>query len=184
MKKITLEIGRTYVSREGLLITIKRVLDNDDPLREKGYVFGGRSQGGVHEKHYTEFGKADPLDNSKHNDDLVRAILSEEDVVDSLWNVPGQSMEQLLKEVKSRDERLFIRHAMMDKLIFENRVSVLRYTTYAPSLKTTFFYFATEHGRLEIINNKPVDFAGFQIGHVHDPMGLWDTRMDDALKDG
>ena len=182
MPKLKLDVDRTYFPREGPLITIKRILD-DGILREKGYVFEGRSQGGINDKYYNEFGKSNLNDKSKHPDDLIKEIRSEEEIVNSLWNVPGQSMEQLLKGVRSREEKLFIQGPMMAKLISSNRISVLRYTSYAPSMRTTFFYFATEHGRLEIINNKPLDFAGFQIGHIHDPMGLFDAKMEKALEE-
>ena len=108
--------------------------------------------------------------------------MTEEDIVARLWDKPAQSTEDLLAEITDRKQRLHLSHVVLPKLIKENRVSVVRFTSYAPYLNTTEMLFATEHGRIEIIDNAEKDFCGFQIGHVHDPMGLWDERMKEADK--
>lgn len=111
--------------------------------------------------------------------------VSDDDIIETLTNEPGIDMETLLRRLRlrSRTKRLHVRYRQVDRLLTEGRVSIMRYTTFAPCIQTTFMLFATANGRLEIIDNKPMDFAGHQIGHVHDPLGLYDIRMEASLAD-
>lgn len=107
-------------------------------------------------------------------------MISEKEVLDYLWDNPGKTSDQLFKALgvtEVEDRRAFL-YDMQDKLLNEGRLSIVRFTSYAPNLRTTFMLFATEHGRIEIIDNDEKDFIGFQIGHIHDPYGKWDELND------
>lgn len=108
--------------------------------------------------------------------------VSDQNITDTLWNEPGISHETLLErlELTDRSDRLHVQYVQLDRLITEGKVSVVRYSSFAPHFDTKFMLFSTLNGRIEIINNKPEDFAGHQIGHVHDPMNLWEKKMDEC----
>lgn len=112
-------------------------------------------------------------------------MTTEKDILDWLWDNPGKSWDDIFKafDITDRLVRLKWTHENADDMLKSGRLSCIRFTSYAPFLRTTFMLFATEHGRIEIINNQPLDFAGFQIGHIHDPYGKWDEKMEEALRD-
>lgn len=100
------------------------------------------------------------------------------EIINALWNKPGMSWEELHAYfgVSTLGE-----HRGFDKVtreLLEGRIRVVRFTTYAPSLRTTFRLFPMEKGRLEIVNE-----GGSGFDFILDDFGEWDSRMEEALRD-
>jgi hypothetical protein len=175
------KLGHHYLTANKEVVTIEAVVGADDPLYQLGYRFAGKVQGAVMLQKYKPTGEVFENLPYSHGEYLVRESIDETEIIDSLLHKPGQSMLDILNYIHTPVERNFFRYVLMDRLLASGRVSVVRFSAYGGG-PTTSCYFATEHGRIEIIDNKPVDFAGFQIGHIHDPMGKWDEQVQAALR--
>lgn len=101
-----------------------------------------------------------------------------EDIINVLWNKPGMSWKDLHTHfgVKTIGQhRGFSRAA--DTLLYADRLLIVRFTTYAPSLRTEFCLFPVEKGRLEVVDEDGISFC-----YTLDRHGKWDELMEEALR--
>lgn len=102
-------------------------------------------------------------------------LIGADDLIDMLMNRPGMSDKELQADMDAGQMRN-LSH-LISRLVDEGRVTTVRFTENAPHLRTTFRYFATEHGQIEIVARDSISYA-----YVHDPLGAWRKAMDEAIE--
>lgn len=112
-------------------------------------------------------------------EELHEPEYDQEKIINALWDSPGSSWDQLHKRfgVKTIGEHRGFGNAT-DALLEAERILVVRFTTYAPFLKTHFCLFPVEKGRLEIVN---ANGEGYCL--ILDRHGKWDELMEKALRE-
>lgn len=93
-----------------------------------------------------------------------------------LWNSPGLSSAEITEGMDAAQLHHF--NQLVDEMVQDSRIGVVRFTTNAPMLRTTYRYFAMTKGRVEIVASD-----GFSMSHVHDPLGTWQAAMDKAIEE-
>lgn len=94
-------------------------------------------------------------------------------VEEFLWDRPGASNEELREGMNQEQNRAL--NGVLIRLISSATISGVRFQTKAPDLRTTFRYFPTSIGRIEVVNRDSMSFA-----YTHDPLGVWQKAMDEA----
>lgn len=93
-----------------------------------------------------------------------------------LWDSPGLSDAEITKGMDDAQRLHFTR--LVDAMIAESRIGVMRFTSNAPMLRTTFRYFAPARCKVEILAAD-----GESMAHVHDPLGTWQASMDGYIQE-
>lgn len=116
---------------------------------------------------------------------IEKFTLPAEAIINALWEKPGLMMDELLDELGLPHWKGDIVQTMeivyvMEDLLVEDRLRCVRFVSYAPFMRTTHRWFATEHGRIEIIDPHPITKAEDYYLFLHDPYGQWDAKIEEC----
>lgn len=90
-----------------------------------------------------------------------------------LWDNPGLSTDDLRRGMTNEQIRRL--SGVLREMIYDARVTGVRFTLNAPHLHTTTRYFPTAKGQIEVVAADSMSMA-----YVHDPLGTWAKAMAEA----